>query len=48
MFFCEFYEISKNTFFTEYVWATVFKDGNLKLSEVANLKLSEVATRDFQ
>ena len=40
VFSCEFCEISKNTFFTEYVWATVFKDGNLKLSEVA--------TRDFQ
>ena len=26
---------SKNTSFTEYVWATAFKAGNLKLSEAA-------------
>ena len=40
VFSCEFCEISKNTFFTEYVWATAFKAGNLKLSEAA--------TGDFQ
>ena len=35
VFSCEFCEISKNTFFTEYVWATASKAGNLKLSEAA-------------
>ena len=40
VFSCELCEISKNTFFTEYVWATAFKAGNLKLSEAA--------TGDFQ
>ena len=40
VFSCKFCEISKKTFFTEYVWATAFKDGNLKLTEAA--------TGDFQ
>ena len=40
VFSCEFCEISKNTFFTEYVWATAFKAGNQKLSETP--------TGDFQ
>ena len=35
VFSCKFCETSKNTFFTEYVWATAFKAGNLKLSEAA-------------
>ena len=26
VFSCEFYEISKNTFFTEHLWATAFAD----------------------
>ena len=39
-FSCEFCEISKNTFFAEYVWAAAFKAGILKLSEAA--------TGDFQ
>ena len=28
--FCEFYEISKNTFFTEHLWVTAFRSSNTK------------------
>ena len=40
VFSCEFCETSKIFFFSEYVWPTAFKAGNLKLSEAA--------TGDFQ
>ena len=31
VFYCEFCEISKNTFFTEHLWATASVNGNTEL-----------------
>ena len=41
MFSCEFYEISKNTFFTEHLWLTASKLGSdlLLLIEICTLKI---------
>ena len=42
MFFCEFYEIPRNTFFTEHFWGTAFKKYLL-----ASIKRSKVHERNI-
>ena len=46
MFFCEFCKISKNTFFTEHLWATAF--GHLKELRNHILRIIRVRSLFFQ
>ena len=40
MFFCEFYKISKNTFFTEHLRTTASKHSNSLVFILSNIKIS--------
>ena len=39
VFYCEFCEISKNTFFTENLWATASNNRRLMIKQYSKLKL---------